>query len=317
MRLRLDLALLIAVILFAAAPTVADDENPWFVDVGLRFVQPTNLRTAYTLLDPNDDFDPEGTFIAPEMSTELTPKVEVGRALDDRSGFSLTLWTYDETLTDARASGSGNLTDSLFHPAWSLPFYQGTASAELEVEAEEIGLGYYRRVATGDAVDLTWRLGLRQAALERNMDVLYDDGSDPERVVLESEMNGLGVATGIDGRIRVSERWSLIGGASVGLLAGSVESSHLSVFVENPTDPVADIRRDEDRTFVTVDLYVGGAWTINGRFEIRLDYGFGQWSNVYDPNTFPDDINAAQVLTDTGDVGWNGLTLTAGLRFGS
>ena len=75
MKLLQAISLLIAVLVSSAATTVAADDDSWFVDVGLRFVQPTNLRTTYTLLDPNDDFDPEGDFIAPEISTTLSPRL--------------------------------------------------------------------------------------------------------------------------------------------------------------------------------------------------------------------------------------------------
>ncbi len=294
----------------------ADDREGPFVAVDLNFVQPTGLESGYTIVDADDDFEPEGPIYGPEISKEFSPEIHIGYAFDGGRGFAASYWSFDELGTDRRESPvGGSVWDSLFAPEYALGILEGTASADITVEAERLDLVYYWSLRKGDRVELDWKAGIRHARFERVLNARYDDAFDPELVAQASEAEGIGVVAGVESRMRLSGNWSLVGGASLGFLSGDVESSNRHTFGSLPDDPILDVRREEDRSFNTIDLEVGLVWHADDRFDVALGYRFETWNGVLTRDSFADDFNTGFLQSDSADVSWDGVSLGLGFSF--
>lgn len=303
-------------VLFAPAPA-GYASTGIFIGIEARHLQPTGVPTDYVLVDPDGDGEPEGTLENVEFSNEISPRLLVGWESVNGSAVHLSWWNWDESETDSvSASSPMELWDILYHPGSSFGNYEGSAMAEAGLDATVIDLVYSGPAHSRERLRTRWSAGLRQAKLEHELDVAYDDGLTTETVRLRSEAEGIGLFAGIFGIFHFTRHSFLAGGAYYSFLSGDVESSTLMFdSMSGAADPDADVSRNEDRVIGILDASIMVVWKLGERIELSVGYEFSQWNNVIDTLLFPDEANPGFVHSTSSDVSWDGWTVGIGVSF--
>lgn len=307
-----------AVMLLALPVAAGEDEGGFFVGLEATFLQPSGGDLDYVIDDPVDDGYPQGMVRAVDFDAEITPRLILGWGDKHGGNWFVTWWNYDEDTTHSLANQEGGeLWDMLFHVDFSADYYQGNAEATSSMDAEVIDFGYSRPAFKSDRFFGHWTVGLRQASLDRSLGVLYDyvDLGYTGHVMLDSEMDGLGLMGGLKGTFKLADSWFLSGGMSYALMQGDLDNSTFMYFDDDPLDFVGDIERDTDSSFSTFDANLALVWQAADALYVWGGYEFSQWSNAVGTTLFPDDVHPGFLQTDVSDVTFDGFKIGVGYKF--
>jgi hypothetical protein len=311
MKVKVALSLLALFSMGAVGHALAAD-GEFFVGIEGTFVKPSNLGTGYVLISPEDSGYPTGEIRSVELSESFAPKISFGQKRASGSGWMFSYWSYDDDGDDRAASSeAGSLGDILYHADMAWGFFDGSATADLAVEATTADLVYFRRIGEGEDFHLEWILGFRYASYEQALDVsyVYGDADYVWHVQLGNDTDGFGLLTGLQGSVALGGALRLEGGVSYAILQGSTTATDFQYEEGYIEDPQADLRRDEDRGIGMIELEASLVWQISDHVDVRAGYVASQWHDVLTSDLFPDDVHESFVLNDVKDVSWNGFNL--------
>lgn len=304
----------LTLILVAATwfPALAGDDL-FFIEVDALALRPTNSSPDFVIVDPDDDFDVEGTIRSIEFSSSVTPRITIGTRWNAVEGLELSGWTFDETATGQVSSGDGLLWDVLSPPNISMLGFRGTATARYGIKSLVLDLSYTREALSDEQYSAGFSVGLRRLEHKNTLAVTYAGNSRSVFVATRSEAQGTGLQAEAWGSMRLSRRWAITGEVSYAVLVGTTE------IILNATSPSAfpsiSVRGERDRTYSTIDGSLVLVGDLGAGFTLRAGVTLSRWMDTVETPHFLDDINLAAFDTQVSDAQWAGLSLGVGFHW--
>ncbi len=307
------LFVLTLILVAATSASTFAGEDLFFIEVDALALRPTNASPDFVIVDPDDDFNVEGTIRSIEFSSTLTPRITIGTRWNAVEGLELSGWGFDETETGSVSSGDGLLWDVLSPPNISMLGYRGTATARYGIESLVLDLSYTREALSDDQYHAGFSVGLRRLEHKSSLSVTYAGSGRSVLVATRSDAKGTGLRAEAWGSMRLSRRWTITGEVSYAVLVGTTE---INLNATSPSAfPSISVSGDRDRTYGTIDGSLVLVGDLGAGFTLRGGVTLSRWMDTVETPRFLDDINLAAFDTQVSDAQWAGLSLGVGFHW--
>lgn len=307
-------ALGVCCLLLGSAPGLAVAGDGGFeLTVEALYLRPANASPDYVIVDPDDDFDVEGSLRSIDFSGAVSPRITATWRVDGEQAIRLSYWNFDDDEDESVSSGGGLLWDTLSSPDIALLGYEGSATASYALDSTVIDFEYVREVLSDDTHHAGFTLGLRRLEHESIFSVVYASDTRNVYAVTSSEASGTGLRATAWGEFSLGGSWWIGGEIGYAMLLGDLDSSLLSYSL--PAFPAVDIDGSRDRTFSTLDGRLLLGRDIGEHVTLHFGIVLARWLDTVEMPRFVDDVNPAVLQTDVSAAQWGGAVLGLSYRF--
>ncbi|HTK77605.1 MAG TPA: Lpg1974 family pore-forming outer membrane protein [Gemmataceae bacterium] len=277
-------------------------------------VRPRRRDLDFALVDPFDDFTPEGKVKSVEWPTVSGLRAGIGYRPADSCWETMFTYMYLHSGDDRRAAAppGGVLYPTLTRPG--IVDRALTADAGSGITFNVFDLEAARRFTIDDSFAFRVSGGMRWASIDQSLDAFYFGGdADGAHVRSRAAFDGFGLTVGGQGDWVLGRGFRLFTRARGSLLVGD-SCSRLRETNSGGLILNADVRDHSVQTVPVLELASGLSWEYRN-FTASVGYEIANWFNLFDSPYFIDDFAEGKIGRRRSDVSLEGVFFRLGMAF--
>jgi hypothetical protein len=277
-------------------------------------VRPRRRDLDFALVDPFDDFTPEGKLKSVEWPTVSGFRAGIGYRPADSCCETWFTYMYLHSGDDRRAAApfGGVLYPTLTRPGVVDRALTGDAGSGITFHVFD--LEAVRRFTIDDTFAFRLSGGTRWASIDQSLNAFYFGGdADGAQVRSRTDFDGVGLTVGGQGDWVLGRGFRLFtrlrGSLLVGESCSRLRETNFGGLVLN-----ADLREHTVQTVPVLELASGLSWEYRN-FTASVGYELANWFDLYDSPFFIDDFAEGKIGRRRGDVSLEGVFFRLGMAF--
>jgi hypothetical protein len=287
---------------------------PFVASFEYLLLRPTRRDLDYALVDPKNDFIPQGSTAGLDWRTDSGFRIGfTWRPRGGNTDVSFTyLYAYSQDSATIGAPQGGLLYPTLTRPGVIDTASTATAFSSFNFNVFDIDLG--RTVHLDESFDARMFIGSRTANIGQVLEATYN-GLDANQASTRQRltMDAGGLSLGGEGRWRLGGAWSAYARGRGSLLVADYCLHHTETnFAGNVL--VTDISDNFTKVVPVLDIATGLTWT-RRNFHFSLGYELSHWFNQVESVSFLDDFAEGKRTRKVSDLSMEAVTFRFGLDF--
>lgn len=277
-------------------------------------VRPRRRDLDFALVDPFDDFVPDGKLKSVEWPTVSGFRAGIGYRPADSCWETMFTYMYLHAGDDRHAAAppGGVLYPTLTRPGLVDRALTGDAGSGITFNVFDLEAA--RRFTIDDTLAFRLSGGTRWASIDQSLDAFYFGGdADGAHVRSRAEFDGFGLTVGGQGDWCLGRGFRLFTRVRGSLLVGDscsrLRETNFGGLVTN-----ADIRDHSVQTVPVLELASGLSWEYRN-FTASVGYEIANWFNLFDSPYFIDDFSEGKIGRRRSDVSLEGVFFRLGMAF--
>lgn len=301
-------------------PPEDKEDTGFFLEAGLRYINPRGTDVDVGIVDPNTDNNPEGKAKGANYDMFPTGLYKVGYKFQDDSTISASFWNLSAFEGINLRAPTGGEVWTMF-PATGNAILRATdknLNGSLKLRLDQYDVDYTRPILRTQRFDLRGLVGARYADLDNDLTVKYINSTGGrETITSNTNTQMAGGKVGFLTEYRLFKGLSLFANSTLSMLVGNTDNTVFKVVEPSNPNIGRNVKARNESVYPILEEDIGLKYRVRRDLAVKAGYHFGYWGDVVtQQKSFGDNIfSFGYTLDHTQALTFDGATFSLEYTF--